>query len=89
MSGQVAETIGVSDGIRTCFTVVHRCRSGWNGAFFLGRSRGADIDRACQVEHAVEQGAGHHDLGAPTLIPVGAETIADDRLEAGDRHAAQ
>ena len=64
--------------------MVHRGERGQHELVFLVFSENADIGRACQAKHAVEQVAGDADLGATALVTMGAQEIANHLLVARD-----
>ncbi len=52
--------------------------------FPVSVSRGPDVLRASQVQHAVQHADGDGHLGRPTPVRAGTERIADHTLEPAD-----
>ena len=71
--------------------------SAWCTIQASGRSRpnpvsgsgGADVVRACELQHTIERVDSHLHLGRPALVLVGAQRIADHLLPASDGDLGQ
>src|SRR4051812_24650825 len=71
-------------GERACYTVLHGSGSLAHWPLPCPGSSGADVIRASQLQHAVQDLDRHVHLSRPTLIRTRAQSVPDHALEPAD-----